>query len=369
MSLKLSVGVAALNEDPGIVDALQSILRQTVFRDARSLGLEAELIVMASGYADHTVAVTESFFEEMRAEFPRISGVSLRLEELSEAGFASAVNLLTHTFSRPDADFIFFVDAGIVIEQPEAFERMLDELQKNEAMQLISPVGRRQIEASKCRSLCDRLSLAAPRKTRTVRMFGHCFCARADALRSVWIPKRLPCAAESVFKRMIVSDMASGTDHPERIGLADNAGCTFESYCTFAGICRRHVRLFTGQAFLKTLTGHLQTMKAEQREVDLAAYLRARDATDPSWLHRLVQLNIRDKGLFATLPSPWLRFGFWKNPDIGTVKKLGMLPGAAAALFLDIPAFLFAAWCLKTGKISTGWSESCGREPDSAGAA
>jgi glycosyltransferase involved in cell wall biosynthesis len=364
-TLKLSVGVVAWNEESSIAAALQSILKQTIFRNARSLGFETELIVVANGCTDRTVDVTAELFQKMRGEFPQISGVRLRLEEVAEAGFANAWNLLAHTYSRPDADFIYFVNADIVIDQPEAFEWMLNALQKDSGMQVVSPVGRKHIEVAKCKSLCDRLNLAVTRfteKNQTAQVRGHCFCARASAMRSVWLPKRFPGAVDGAFKRMIVSKMAAEPDNPARIGLARNAGYTFEAYRTFKDIYNRRVRLFVGQTFIEALMRHLKTMRAEQPQLNMAAYLRARDETDPSWLQRLVQLSIHVKGLFATMPSPWFRFRFWKNPNIGIFKKLCMLPVAAAAFIFDIPVFLSAAWRLKTGNVSNVWKDTKNKE-------
>lgn len=364
-TLKLSVGVVAWNEEFSIVPALRSILKQTIFRNARSLGYETELIVIANGCTDNTVEVTAEFFEKARGEFPQISGVRLRLEEVPEAGFANAWNLLAHTYSRPDADFIYFVNADIVIDQPEAFEWMLNELQKNSIVQVVSPVGRKHMEAAKCKTLCDRLNLAVTRfteKNQTAQVRGHCFCARTAAMRSVWLPKRFPGAVDGAFKRMIVSNVAAAEDKPSRIGLARNAGYTFEAYRTFTDIYNRRVRLFVGQTFIEALMRHLKTMRAEQPDLNLAAYLRARDETDPSWLHRLVQLNIHVKGLTATMPSPWFRFRFLKNPKIGMFKKIGMLPVAVIAFIFDIPVFLSAAWHLKTGRVSDVWKDTKNKE-------
>lgn len=363
--LKLSVGVVAWNEESSISLALESILKQTVFRNAVSMGFETELIVIANGCTDRTVEVTHDFFAKARSEFPENGAVRLRLETVPEAGFANAWNLLAHTYSRPDADFIYFVNADIVIDQPDAFEWMLNTLQKGSEMQVVSPVGRKHIEAAKCKSFCDRLNLAVTRfteKNQTAQVRGHCFCARAAAMRSVWLPKRFPGAVDGCFKRMIVSDVAASADNPGRIGLARNAGYTFEAYRTFRDIYFRRVRLFVGQTFIETLMRHLKTMRAEQPKLNMASYLRARDDTDPSWLHRLVQLNIHVNGLFATMPSPWFRFRFLKNPDAGLFKKTGMLPAAVIAFIFDVPVFLSAAWRLKTGRVAGVWKDTHNRE-------
>jgi glycosyltransferase involved in cell wall biosynthesis len=364
-TLKLSVGVVAWNEEPSIAAALESILKQTIFRNAAGSGFETELIVIANGCTDRTVEVTESFFEKARREFPENGAVRLRLEIVPETGFANAWNLLAHTTSRPDADFIYFVNADIVIDQPDAFEWMLNELQKDSGMQVVSPVGRKHIEAAKCKSLCDRLNLAVTRfteKNQTAQVRGHCFCARVAAMRSVWLPKRFPGAVDGAFKRMIISNMAATEDKPSRIGLAHNAGYTFEAYRTFCDIYYRRVRLFVGQTFIEALMRHLKTMRVEQPDLNLMAYLRARDETDPSWLHRLVQLSIHVKGLYATMPSPWFRFRFWRNPKIKPFKKIGMIPVAVIAFIFDVPVFLTAAWRLKTGRISDVWKDTKNRE-------
>ncbi len=363
--LKISVGVVAWNEESSIALALESILKQSIFRSARSLDLELELIVIANGCTDRTVEVTDDFFTKARREFPEGSAVSLRLEIVPEAGFANAWNLLAHTYSRPDADFIYFVNADIVIDQPDAFEQMLRGLQRDYAMRVISPVGHKHIEAAKCKTLCDRLNLAVTRfteKNQTAQVRGHCFCARAAAMRMVWLPKYFPGAVDGCFKRMIVTDMASTEGHPSRIGLARNVSYTFEAYRTFREIYFRRVRLFVGQTFIETLMRHLKTMRDEQPKLNLAAYLRARDETDPSWVHRLVQLNIHVNGLFETMPSPWFRFRFWQNPGLSRFKKLSMLPVAVTAFIFDVPVFLSAAWRLKTGRVADVWKDTRNRE-------
>lgn len=364
-TVKISVGVVAWNEESSIALALESILKQSIFRSSKSLDCETELIVIANGCTDRTVEVTDDYLKKARCEFPEGGPVRLRLEVVPEAGFANAWNLLTHTYSRTDADFIYFVNADIIIDQTDAFELMLRRLQRDYAMRVISPVGHKHIEAAKCKSLCDRLNLAVTRfteKNQTAQVRGHCFCACAPAMRSVWLPKYFPGAVDGCFKRMIVSDMAATPDNPARIGLLLNASYTFEAYRTFRDIFSRRVRLFVGQTFIETLMGHLKTMRVEQPKLNLTAYLRARDETDTSWLHRLVQLNIHVNGLFATLPSPWFRFRFWRNPSISTFKKLGMLPVAVIAFVFDVPVFLSAAWRVKTGCVGDVWKDTRNRE-------
>lgn len=363
--LKISVGVVAWNEEASIGIALESILKQSVFRRAGDLGLEAELIVIANGCTDRTVDAAKAFFEKERSEFPEGGSVSLRVEVIPEAGFANAWNRLSHTYSRPDADFIFFVNADIVIDQSEAFEWMLNAIQKDADLQVVSPLGHKHIERSECRSLFDLINLAVTRFTernQTAQVRGHCFCATASAMRKVWLPNALPGAVDGCFKRMIVSDMASAPDNPARIGVAQNAGYTFEAYRTLRDIYFRRVRLFVGQTFIETLMRHLRTLHGGQPGLNLASWLRVRDEADPSWLHRLVQLHIHRDGLFKTMPSPWFRFRFLRNPRIGPLKKAGMLPVAVIAFLFDVPVFLSAAWRLQTGRIAGVWKDTRNQE-------
>ncbi len=358
---KISVGVIARNEEAGIAAALESFLKQSIFRSAKVLECETELIVLAGGCTDRTVEVTEEFFKKAHREFPEGSPVRLRIETVPEAGFANVLNQLTHTYSRPDADFIYFVNAGIVLDQDDVFELMLRSLQKDYGIKVVLPVGRKLIEASKCKSLVDRLDLAATRFTkrnRTWPVCGRCFCARAAALRTVWMPKYFPGAVDSCFKRMIICDMAAVPDNPARLGTAQASGYTFEASRTFRDIYSGRVRLFIGQTFIETLMQHLKTMRTEQPKLNLTSYLRVRDETDSSWLHRLVQLNIHVNGLFATMPSPWLRLRFWRNPEINMFKKLVMLPVAVIAVIFDVPVFLTAAWRLKTGRVADVWKDT-----------
>jgi len=369
--LNISVGVVAWNEEPSIEAALESVLRQTIFRRSKELGFETELIVVANGCTDRTVEVTQEFFCRAGADFPADGPVQLRLEEVPEAGFANAWNLLAHTFSRPDADFIFFVNADIVIDQPEAFEWMLNAIQRDADLQVVSPVGRKHIAGVQRKTLLDRINLAVTRFTelnQTAQVRGHCFCAKASAMRRIWLPKFFPGAVDGCFKRMILSEMGTTPDNPARVGIALNAGYTFEAYRSLRDIYFRRVRLFVGQTFIETLMRHLRTLHAEQPSLNLANRLRAHDEADPSWLYRLVQLHIHRNGLFRTMPSPWFRFRFLRDARIGGLKKAGMLPTALIAFLFDIPVFISAAWRLKTGRIAGVWKDTRNQEVRTASA-
>jgi glycosyltransferase involved in cell wall biosynthesis len=364
--LKITIGVPAWNEETGIVPALESILGQTLIQNAAGLGIEAELIVIANGCTDRTVELTRVFFSRVRETFPDGGPVDLKLEELAESGFANVWNLLSHSFSRRDADFIFFVNADIVITRSDLFEQMLNTLRENPELQVVSPKGRKHIEAARCKSLFDRLNLAVTRFSdadQAGQVRGHCFCARAPAMRSVWLPKSFPGAVDGLFKRLIVTDAIRRPDDLSRIGAVD-AGYTFEAYRTFRDIAARRVRLFVGQTFIETLIRHLKAMREKHPEMDVSAYLRGRDETDPSWLHRLVQFSIKQNGLRFTMPSPWFRFRYLRRPDLGMFRKTGMLPVALIAFAFDLPVFIAAAIRLKTGRISDVWKDTHNQEKE-----
>lgn len=363
--LQISVGVVAWNEESSIEAALASILDQTVFADAGKLGFEPELVVIANGCTDRTVEVTSQFFEKARVQFPEGGPVELRLVEIPEPGFANAWNQLSHTCARKESEFIFFINADIVIDKVDLFEGMIQTIRKDYDMKVISPFGRKHIEAEKCRSLFDRLNLAITRFTernQTAQVRGHCFCARAPAMRSAWLPKLFPGAVDGLFKRMMISDMALRPDTPSRIGVFPEAGYTFEAYRTFSDIWNRRVRLFVGQTYIETLMRRLKEMRTEQPDLNLTAWLKARDETDPTWVHRLVQLSIHKHGLAYTMPSPWFRFRYLRNPKISFFRKVSMFPIAAIAFLFDVPVFLAAALRLKTGRIADVWKDTKNKE-------
>lgn len=365
-SLKVTIGMLAWNEETGILPALESICNQSLFQNAVDLGVELELLVIANGCTDRTVEITRSFFSRARETFPDGGPVELRLKEVSEAGFANAWNLLSHSFSRRDADFIFFINADIVITQSDLFEKMLDKLQENQGLLVVSPKGHKHIEAAKCKSLFDRINLAVTRfsdASQSGQVRGHCFCARSSVMRSVWLPRKFPGAVDGLFKRLVVTDMVSRPDDSSCIGVIDT-GYTFEAYRTLRDIANRRVRLFVGQTFIETLVRHIKTMREIRPEMDATAYLRERDKTDPSWLHRLVQLSIKQNGLGFTMPSPWFRFRYLHRSDLGNFRKAVMLPVALIAFTFDLPVFIAAAIRLKTGKVSNVWKDTRNQEKE-----
>lgn len=364
--LNITVGVLAWNEEGSIEAALDSILSQSVFCEAGRLGMTAELVVIANGCTDRTVEVTAAFFEKKRIEFPDGGPVNLRVEEISEAGFANAWNRLAHTSSRRESEYIFFVNADITIDQPDAFARMLDVIRRDYDMKMVvSPLGHKHIERTRCKSLFDRINLAVTRFTevnQTAQVRGHCFCARAAAMRSVWLPKRFPGAVDGCFKRMVISDLGAHADNPARVGVAPDASYTFEAYRTLRDIWHRRVRLFVGQTYIETLMRHLRSLHTDRSGINITAYLRARDEADPQWIHRLVQLSIYVKGLRFTMPSPWFRFRFLRNSKLSVFRKLTMLPVALIAFLFDVPVFLAAAYRLKTSRVSDVWKDKRNRE-------
>jgi glycosyltransferase involved in cell wall biosynthesis len=354
-TLKMSVGVLASNGAAGLALTLESILKQSVFGNAKRLDFEIELMVIACGCTDRAVETADNLIRQARTGFPEAGPVRLRLETVPESGCAGAWNLLAHTYSRSDADYIYVVHEGVVMDQEDAFEMMLRRLQRDYAMKVISPAGRKQFVDTYHHGLSDRLNLAVAlftEKVRKTQIPGPCFCICAPALRAIWLPKYFPGTAESCFNRMIASDLAASQDNPGRIGLATTASCTFEARRKIRDLYAGRVRWFVGQAFLEVLMSHLKTMRDEQPKLNLTAYLRVRDETDSSWLHRLVQLNIHVNGLFEMMPSPSFRFHFWRDPELNSFKKLGRLPIAVSAFIFDIPAFFSAAWCLKTGQVA-----------------
>src|SRR4051812_14364878 len=94
----LSIGIMAWNEETSIVPMLASLFEQSIFAQLAARRESCEVVCLANGCTDRTVAVTEEIFARMRREHPARAGMRLRVEDIAKPGRNNAWNRFVHEF-------------------------------------------------------------------------------------------------------------------------------------------------------------------------------------------------------------------------------------------------------------------------------
>ncbi|MCX6954194.1 MAG: glycosyltransferase, partial [Verrucomicrobia bacterium] len=76
----LSIGIMAWNEEASIGPMLDSLFEQTIFARLAASGERCEVICLANGCTDHTVAVASEILERVSRDHPARLGFTARVE-------------------------------------------------------------------------------------------------------------------------------------------------------------------------------------------------------------------------------------------------------------------------------------------------
>src|SRR5262249_40117038 len=123
MNPKISIGILAYNEERRIGATLRSVFAQDVFQQ-----FETDVIIVANGCTDNTVAVATRSLEDYKPLWcPRGSA---RVEEVPIAGKANAWNQFVHDFSSRQASVLVLMDADIILSTNNTISSMVSTLER-----------------------------------------------------------------------------------------------------------------------------------------------------------------------------------------------------------------------------------------------
>ena len=123
--IALSIGIMAWNEEASIVPMLASLFGQSLFAHLAARGECCEIICLANGCTDRTVAVATEIFARMAREHPARHGWRARVADIATPGRNNAWNRFVHEFSAREARYLCLMDADIVFNRPETLELVL----------------------------------------------------------------------------------------------------------------------------------------------------------------------------------------------------------------------------------------------------
>ncbi|MBE7382482.1 MAG: glycosyltransferase [Leptolyngbya sp. SIO1E4] len=298
--MNISFGILAYNEADSICDLLRSLLIQDIIADENSSSKydSLEIIVIPNGCTDNTAQLAEETLKKLAQEQP-FSKIKWRVCEIKEPGKSNAWNHYVHDFSCAEADYLCFLDADIELLEKNTFSKLLEYLNSHSEARVVTDTLVRDIEIKQNRNLWEQvlLSISGSNENDNHFICGQLYCARASALRSVWMPIGLP--AEDAFLRgMIVRDDFSPKRSIHRIQKVPNVRHKFEAYKSPLKLLRHEKRLIIGYTINAAIFSYLSAQYKTLTQAN--DYIKTMNSKEPQWLERVFKESIKNKGFWVT---------------------------------------------------------------------
>jgi glycosyltransferase involved in cell wall biosynthesis len=350
-SVQVVLGIVARNEESGLGATLQSLFEQSIFAELKHCDWKCEIICLANGCTDRTVAVAGEIFEEQMRRHPDRSAFRARVVELRERGKINAWNQFVHSLSPKEARFLFLMDADILIHHRETLWNMLRALENDEHAHIAVDRPCKDILFKPRKSLRDHLSLAASRLTSSAQaqLCGQLYCIRAATARNIYLPKDLAACEDGFIKTLVCTDFLTQPAAARRIRLAEGAEHIFEAYTSPAAIVKNQKRQIIGQTIIHILVDRYLKTRPSSEQARLAETLQEKDRTDPDWLKRLIRQHLQQTRFWWRLYPGLSGLGFKRLRRLKWGERLLCFPAAAAGSLLALVSSRLAFEALRAG--------------------
>ncbi|BAY96483.1 hypothetical protein NIES37_04160 [Tolypothrix tenuis PCC 7101] len=345
--MKISIGILAYNEANCISSTLQSLFAQSIFQTDDS-NIAIEIVVVPNGCTDETAAIARTTLDKL-VQSTVNPGVSGKVCEVKEAGKPNAWNNYVHQFSDPSADYIFLMDADIQFLAPNTLHSMVEALEVNPDACVSVDTLVKDVALKEKKSLIDQLSLAVSKVSgaKSVWICGQLYCARAAVLHRIWMPKGIEVEDGFLWK-MVVTNLLTSPEVPERVVRADSASHIFEAYTDIRRLLRHERWLILANTINTLIYEDLQAICNQHQ--DAGAIIKARNEQDPLWVSKLIQANVSQKSGWV-IPS-WLLLRRFKSLlQLSLHKAVLFLPVAVTAFCVDLLV------CLQANEKLNNWQE------------
>jgi glycosyltransferase involved in cell wall biosynthesis len=354
----LSIGILAWNEEASIVPMLTSLFGQSLFEHLAARGQSCEIVCLANGCTDRTVAVATEIFARENREHPARRGLRARVADIPTAGRNQAWNWFVHESSAREARFICLMDADIVFNRPDTLQLVVGELERNPKLVCASDWPVKKISVRERPSLRERLSLAASDMTDTTagRLNGMLYCLRSEVARNLYLPRDVLANDDGFFKAAICTDFFCAPLDPGKVASVRGATHLYEPYLAFRAVLNNQKRQMIGQTTVHVIVEHLQTLPEPDR-AQLAATLRRFETIDPDWLKKLIGAHVAGTRHFWRLFPGILGFRWRRLAHLRGRQRLTHLPAAAAGFAVTLIACWQAARFLRRG-VTSYWPKA-----------
>jgi hypothetical protein len=348
----LSIGIIAWNEALAIPGLVESLSRQTVFKELCDRSLGCEIVVVPNGCTDKTAEAAEEALAKcfgLANECAKLGSPSWKVLPVAERGKLNAWNQFVHRISAREARFLLLLDADILFVQPETVWNMVSVLREEQKALVSVDTPMKRVAAST--SAVGALSTSAGMITAAApaQLCGQAYCIRAETARNIYLPKDLAACDDGFIKALVCTDCLTRPLTADRICLAPNAGHTFEAYTTPGAILRNQKRQVIGQTIVHILVDQYLPSLPYTDKLQLAATLREKDSSDPDWLKRRIALHVAEAKVPWRLYPQLLTHRFQHLRKLSFRRKILSLPGLLAGMAVSFVASWLAFRALKSG--------------------
>jgi len=350
--MKIVIGLLAWNEENSIAATLVSLGTQSLLRHADGHNFQIEILIVPNGCTDRTPEVAEEALGHLRTNFPPIS---CRVKSLAEGGKSHAWNHLIHEFSPFDVDYFIMMDADIELLTPCTLEALWKTLETTPNAIISTDLPVKHLTRKSRLSPLDRILLGAGKMTRATpgQLTGQLYCARASALRKVWMPKGL-VVDDGYLKQILCSGGFSHAVDNSLIVRAEGASHLFECYTKLKDIWNHQIRQAIGHTIYTYLT---EFVRNEIPIRPVFSVIMEKSRSDPEWFLRVIREEVKSRGWWvmdtASLMMRWRRVRFAKG-----LGKLKFFVLALAASPFDLVVFLVSNSRLRSGKVKGIWKDT-----------
>jgi glycosyltransferase involved in cell wall biosynthesis len=354
----LSIGIMAWNEETSIVPMLASLFDQNIFAQLAAHRERCEIVCLANGCTDRTVAVTREIFARMTREHPDCRGMLLRVEDITTPGRNNAWNRFVHEFSARDARYICLMDADIIFNRPDTLSLVVRTMKRDSRLGGASDWPVKNITGKAQLSWRERVSLATSDLTGTIpgRLNGMLYCLRADIARNLYLPRDVLANDDGFFKAAICTDFFRAPLDSSKVVSVREATHLYEPYLLFRDVLNNQKRQMIGQATVHVIIEHLQTLPEDDR-AHLALTLQRLEASDPDWLKKLIDAHVARTRLFWRLFPGILGFRWRRLSQTHGMSRLTHLPATIAGFFVTLIACWQATQFLRRG-VTNYWPKA-----------
>jgi len=274
--------------------------------------------------------------------------------ELREKGKINAWNRFVHEFSAKSAQYLFLADADIVLHAPGTLWNMYCALENDSKASIATDRPIKDVALCRRKGLLTWISLGASRMTQAAdaQLCGQLYCIKATVARNIYLPADLAACEDGFIKSLACTYFLTRPLSANRVIMAPAASHVFEAYRSPRQILNNQKRQMIGQTIVHLLVDrHLRELPLEQK-LNLAETLRARDATDPDWLKRIIADHMN------SIRFPWqlipgiVAFRFHALSKLKPLARLFHLPIAIGGFLLSMIACVRAFRALRSGSFN-----------------